>query len=322
MNPTVSVVIKSYNHAPYVAQTIQSVLDQSFQDFEIVVTDDGSTDATPDVIRGFTDPRIRFEAFERNRGIATAMNATVARARGELIAILNSDDYALPGRLETQVAFLHEHPNVAAVFGAPRQVGEDGEPVAGFEKFPQPFAGGSPPRAGWLRYFFFHGNCLCAPTAMIRRAAYLDIRLDDERFTNLGDFDRWIRLLEKYEIHVMPQELTAFRVRANAANMSAPRRDSMLRTAFEGFQVLKRYRSFSRELLSEIFAFDVIIHKIDTSRPTDMWLAELAMIAGTPWHRLFALETMFEAAREERDFARLRELTGALNVFGFPEAGP
>ena len=320
MSPAVSVVVKSYNHAPYVAQSIQSVLDQSFQDFEIVVTDDGSTDATPDIIRGFTDPRIRFERFETNRGIAAAMNATVARARGELIAILNSDDFALPGRLEMQVAFLREHPTVAAVFGAPRQVGEDGERIAGFEKFPQPFAGFHPKRGGWLRYFFFHGNCLCGPTAMIRRSAYLETRLDDERFANLGDFDRWIRLLEKYEIHVMPQELTAFRVRADAANMSAPRRDSMLRSAFEAFEVLKRYRSFSRELLLEIFAHDVVAHDIDTSGPTDTWLAELALTAGTPWHRLFALDTMFDAARDERDFRRLRELTGTVNVFSFPEA--
>ena len=320
MTPAVSVVIKSYNHAPYVAQSIQSVLDQSFQDFEIVVTDDGSTDATPDVIRGFTDPRIRFERFETNRGIAAAMNATVTRAHGELIAILNSDDYALPGRLETQVAFLREHPKVAALFGAARQVGEDGEPVAGYETFRQPFAGFNPTRGGWLRYFFFHGNCLCAPTAMIRRSAYLDMQLDDERFTNLGDFDRWIRLLENHEIHVTAQELTAFRVRANAANMSAPRRDSMLRSAFEAFEVLKRYRRFSRELLLEIFAHDVVVHNVDTSRPTDIWLAELALTAGTPWHRLFALDTMFDAARDERDFRRLRELTGAVNVFSFPEA--
>ena len=320
MTPAVSVVIKAYNHAPYVAQSIQSVLDQSFQDFEIVVTDDGSTDGTPDVIRGFSDPRIRFERFETNRGIGVAMNATVARAHGELIAILNSDDYALPGRLETQVAFLGEHPNVAAVFGAPRQVGEAGEPATPYETFPQPFAGISVSRAGWLRHFFFGSNCLCAPTAMIRRAAYVDIGMDDERFTNLGDFDRWIRLLEKYEIYVMTQELTAFRVRANAANMSAPRRDSMLRGAFEAFEVLKRYRGFSRELLLEIFAHDVVAHGVDTSRPTDIWLAELALTAGTPSHRLFALDTIFDAARGERDFRQLRELTGTVNAFNLPEA--
>ncbi len=319
--PTVSVVVKAYNHAPYVAQTIRSVLDQSFQDFEIVVTDDGSTDATPDVIRSFRDPRIRFERFERNRGISMAMNATVARARGDFIAILNSDDYALPGRLETQVTFLRDHPNVAAVFGAPRQVDESGEPVTGYEPFVTPFTGAGQSRAGWLRHFFLFGNCLCAPTAMIRRLAYLNIGLDDERLANLADLDRWVRLLRKHEIHLMPQELTAFRVRSNNANMSAPRRDTMLRSAFETLHVLKHYRTFPRELLLEIFAPDLASHHIDTRRPTGMWLAEIAVAAGTPWHALFALDTIFHGAHDERDFRRIHELAGTLNVFGLPEAG-
>src|SRR5215470_442947 len=109
-DPKVSVVVKSYNHDAYVGETIQSVLDQSFQDFEIVVTDDGSTDGTPDVIRQFADPRIHMQVFEKNRGISIAMNETIARARGEFIAILNSDDFALPGRLERQVALLSAKP--------------------------------------------------------------------------------------------------------------------------------------------------------------------------------------------------------------------
>ena len=117
MHPQVSVVINSYNHAAFVGETIQSVLDQSFQDFEIVITDDGSTDSTPDVIRGFTDPRIHLQVFEQNRGMSTAMNDTIARARGEFIAILNSDDFAFSGRLAAQVAFLRANPQITAVSG-------------------------------------------------------------------------------------------------------------------------------------------------------------------------------------------------------------
>jgi glycosyltransferase involved in cell wall biosynthesis len=131
----VSVLIKSYNHAQFVAQTIQSVLDQSFQDFEIVVTDDGSTDGTPDVIRSFADPRISLDVLPSNRGISAAMNATLARARGELVAILNSDDYALPDRLEWQVAFFDAHPDMGAVFTMPKVVDESGAPTASFFDF-------------------------------------------------------------------------------------------------------------------------------------------------------------------------------------------
>ena len=79
--PLVSVLIKAFNHAPYVRQTIDSILNQSLQDFEVVVTDDASTDGTPEIVRGFTDPRIRLQVMPRNLGISGAMNATIASTR-------------------------------------------------------------------------------------------------------------------------------------------------------------------------------------------------------------------------------------------------
>ncbi len=318
MTPTVSVAIKAYNHAEYVHQSIASVLEQSFQDFEIVVTDDGSTDGTADVIARFTDPRIRFERFERNRGISAAMNATTARVRGEFVAILNSDDFALPGRLQTQVAFLRAHPQIAAVFGRPRRVGERGELAGGYEVFAVPFADGAAPRQAWLRHFFFHGNCLCAPTAMIRRSVFESGR-HDPRLTNLQDLDRWVQLLEHHEIHVLPDELTAFRVRDGNRNMSAVRRDSTLRGVFELFEILKRYRGFEPAFLREIFAEDIAHHAIDTSRPTGVWLAEIALTVASAVHSLFALDTLFDAAETDADFDRLRELSGSINAFRVPE---
>ncbi|MDP9105573.1 MAG: glycosyltransferase [Candidatus Eremiobacteraeota bacterium] len=319
MTPSVSVAIKSYNHAAYVHESIASVFAQSFQDFEIVVTDDGSTDVTPDVIARFDDPRIRFERFERNHGISVAMNATTARARGEFVAILNSDDVALPGRLQTQVDFLRAHPEVAAVFGRPRLIGERSEPAAGYDDvFAIPFADGRAPRHAWLRHFFFHGNCLCAPTAMIRRSA-LETGRYDPRLTNLQDLDRWIQLLEHHEIHVLADELTAFRIRAGNRNMSAPRRDSVLRGAFEMFEILKRYRRFAPAFLREIFAADIVRNAVDTSRPTGVWLAEIALTVPSAVHPLFALDLLFEAATGPQDLARLRELSGTVNAFNRPE---
>ena len=319
MNPAVSVVMKAYEHAEYVHESIASVLAQSFQDFEIVIVDDGSTDGTADVVRRFTDPRIRFERFERNRGISVMMNVLVSRARGELVAILNSDDVALPSRLAMQVAFLRAHRDVAAAFGRARCIGERGEALAQYEAvFALPFPSGRAPRQAWLRHFFFHGNCLCAPTAMIRREALRSGRYDP-RLTNLQDLDRWIQLLEHHEIRVLPDELTAFRVRSGNRNLSAPRRDSVLRSVFEPFQILKRYRSFPAELLREIFTEDIARHRIDTSGPTGVWLAELALTAQSATHPLFALDTLFDAARTDADYARLRELTGSVNAFRLPE---
>ena len=107
--PRVSVIMASYNHEQFVGRAIQSVLDQTFQDFEIIVTDDASPDGTADVIRSFQDPRISVEQFERNRQ-DSARNRCLARATGDYISILNSDDEFHPRKLEEQVAWLDAHP--------------------------------------------------------------------------------------------------------------------------------------------------------------------------------------------------------------------
>jgi glycosyltransferase involved in cell wall biosynthesis len=320
MHPQVSVVINSYNHAAFVGEAIQSVLDQSFQDFEIVVTDDASTDGTPDIVKGFADPRISLEVFERNRGTAVALNATIARARGEFIAILNSDDFALPGRLATQVAFLRANPHIAAVFGLPRAVDERGAPAKCFVDFMRPFSLTDLSQKSWLNFFFFHGNCLCDPTAMIRRSAYQEVGSYDPRLINLEDFDMWVRICSRHDIHVMREELTAYRVRNDNRNMSAPRPDTLLRSQFEFSQILRRYRTMSTELLRNVFADQLVASGISSDGPHDLWLAELALLAGSPAHRLFALETFFETAQQDSQLQRLRSLTGSIDLFGLMAA--
>lgn len=316
MAPRVSVVIKSYNHAQFVAQTIQSVLDQSFQDFEIVVTDDASSDGSPDVIRSFVDPRIKLEVFAVNRGISTAMNATLARARGELIAILNSDDYALASRLERQVAFLDAHPNAGAVFTMPKIVNESSSRAASFSNFQAALTLPDFSRRSWLRQFFFAGNVLCAPTAMIRRSVYAACGEYDPRLTNLQDLDMWVRLAARAPIHVMSDELTAFRIRHGNQNMSAPRSDTALRCQFEYAQILRRFRAMPAQILEEAFAQDLAEKEIDAKAATDIWLAELALTIPSPAHRLFALETLFETAHSDEDLRRLRDRLGTTDVFG------
>lgn len=319
--PTVSVLLKAYNHAAYVADSVASVLGQTFGDFELLIADDGSVDATPEIIRSFADERIRFERSEINRGISITMNGLRARARGEFVAFLNSDDIATPQRLERQVAYLRAHPRVAAIFSVPRLIGEGGEAIDGAgPDFRPPFDSTEATHQAWLRHFFFEGNCLCAPSVMLRRKAYLAAGDDDPRLTNLQDLDRWVRLLERHEIRVLDDGLTAFRVRADNANASASRPDSVLRVVFEEFQILKRYRRFDAVLLREIFARDLAEAGLDPNRPAGTWLAEMALRGSQAWHPLFALDTLHEAASTAADFARLRELTGTLNVFRLPIA--
>jgi len=312
--PTVSVLVKSYQHAPYVRQTIESVLAQSFQDFEIVVTDDGSTDGTAEILRGFTDPRIRLECCPENRGISAAMNATVARARGRYVAILNSDDWALPGRLRRQVGFLDTHPDVALVFGMPRPVDEAGVPTQAFNDFTLPLRFPDFSRRTWLRFFFFQGNTLCAPTALIRREAYEAAGAYDLRLTNLQDFDMWIRMLMAGQnIHVLPDSLTAFRIRDGLANASAPSPEARLRSPFEHAMVLRRFRDMSEALFAEIFDPEEVAHPEEA---LPLRLARLACGLGRAEFRSFALHTLFEEARSPRELTELRDWGGRVDAFG------
>jgi len=316
--PTVSVLVKAHNHAAYVRQTIESLLEQDFQDFEIVVTDDASTDGTADILRSFDDPRISLEVLPENLGISGAMNATIARARGRYLAILNSDDWALPGRLRRQVAFLDARPEISLVFGLPRPVDEAGAPATFFNDFHRPLRLPDWSRRSWLRHFFLEGNCLCAPTAMIRRRAYEDAGPYDPRLTNLQDFDMWIRmLLRGHAIGFIPEELTAFRIRDGLANMSAPRPDTRLRTGFELMKVLRHFAALDAEVFEEVFGDEA---PRDGTATVAQRVAALALRHPGHAHRLFGLDLLHETARTTTDFRRLREFAGGMDVFGILNA--
>jgi glycosyltransferase involved in cell wall biosynthesis len=153
--PKVSVIIPSYNHEKYVREAIQSVLEQTYQDFEIVITDDGSRDRTVSIIKSFTDPRIKLFYFPKNRGAAVAVNHCIAEASGEFIALLNSDDAFVPKKLEKQVEFLDKNPKIGAVFSYAQFIDEDSKDITNTEHhYAKVFLQQNRSRFEWLNYFF------------------------------------------------------------------------------------------------------------------------------------------------------------------------
>jgi glycosyltransferase involved in cell wall biosynthesis len=316
MNPKVSVVIKTFNHEDYVAEAIESVLNQTFQDFEIVITDDGSTDTTADVIRSFKDPRINLEISKINEGISLAMNATLNRARGEFVAILNSDDIALPDRLERQVKFLGVNSEVTSLFSTPILIDDEGNKTQRNGIFHTALELPDYLSTTWLRHFFFKGNCLCAPTAMIRRSAIIDCGGYDPRLGSLNDFDYWIRMLVRgYTFHVLPEPVTLFRIRSGLKNASAPTFFNSTRNIFEYSMILTQFRALSRELILDIFQSDIKSHNLSTSLNCDQLLIELALRSNKIPVYLFALNTLYEIAKSTEDCRRLRDVSGAFDLF-------
>ena len=124
--PEISVIVPSYNYADYVSACIQSVLDQTYTDFEVIVVDDGSKDNTAEVVNRFTDPRVRY-IYQENKGLPGARNTGIRASRGKLLAFLDSDDKYHPRKLEIQTAFLQQNPDVGLSYNSRFIVNPDGQ---------------------------------------------------------------------------------------------------------------------------------------------------------------------------------------------------
>ena len=293
--PLVSVVVASYNHAPFVQDCLRSALSQGIDDLEILVTDDGSTDATAQHVAALGDPRIHLHAFAQNRGACLAMNDALRRSRGRYIAVLNSDDLFLPGKLRRQIDFLEHNPQVGAVFGWPSFIDEQGQPFhdpahKDHAVFHQPNRG----RHQWLRHFFDQGNALCHPTALLRREFYQNVGLYDPRLAQVPDLDQWIRVCMRYDIHVLPEPLTAFRIRSGQQNASGARPEVVRRDAWERADVLRHYLRLPPAQLLQVFP-EFAGQGAGQGASLVEQLACHALALGTPFHQRFALQAWFDA---------------------------
>ena len=332
LTPRVSVVVASYNHANFIEDALRSVLAQTYTDFEILVVDDGSTDDSVDRIGALGDSRISLTALPRNMGACVAMNRAIRSARGEFVSVLNSDDQFLVDKLERQVRFLDANADTAAVFGWPELIDESGAPFRdSTHKDYEVFRVGNRPRAEWLRHFFDRGNCLCHPTLLIRRACYGEIGFYDARLAQVPDLDFWVRLVMRHPIHVLPETVTRFRIRADQSNASAARPDVIIRDAWERRHVLSHFLRLSPEDFASAFP-----EYRGRTEPMAQLLAERALTLAMPFYVAFALDALFGAMPPDGEGSAYHEFhrqTGRCDVFGIlagakvgssplPESGP
>jgi glycosyltransferase involved in cell wall biosynthesis len=240
--PKISVIMPAYNHEKFVGEAIQSVLNQTFQDFELIIVDDGSQDKTLEQIKKFSDSRIKLILHERNLGAAVAMRTCLENAIGQYIAVISSDDVFLSNKLERQILFLETHPQYSAVFTLIDLIDETGNSYQDRNhKYYRLFVDKNRNRFEWLNYFFYDGNCLCHPTVLIKKECYDEIGYYDERLAQLPDFDFWIRLCLKYNLYILPEKLLKFRILSNERNTSGDSKESNIRTHNELSWVYENY---------------------------------------------------------------------------------
>lgn len=214
----VSVCIPSYNLARFVGEAIASVLSQSLGDFELLIEDDGSTDDSIEAIRAFKDERITLFCKAANDGANATTNNLVKRARGEYIALLAADDVWQRDKLSKQVAYLDSHPRCGIVFGWPLFINEAGGFLHGA---PDVAYCANRSRMAW-RSLFKRRNILFVSTSLYRATLHKELGYFANEFSVLADMEWYLRILSKYDLHVLQEPLASFRVRENQANLSAP----------------------------------------------------------------------------------------------------
>ena len=339
--PKVSVIMAAYNHERFVAETIQSVLDQAYQDFEFIITDDGSADRTVDVIKKFDDPRIKLFCFPQNHGACQAMNNCINEAKGEYIAVINSDDAWFPNKLEKQVKFLEGNPDIGAVFSYAQIIDEESNDLVDKEHaYQKIFIQQNKNRFEWLKHLFW-GNCLCHPSILIRKVCYEITGLYDERYAQLPDWDFWIRLCMRYDIHIITELLTKFRVHKNEQNASGNRLDAMTRFHLETTQVMRNYLNpLVIENFLKIFSLvtnvpeagvSVVIEKIEPEL-IPFFIAKMAIQIDQAAPKYFGLDLLYkmcsnpETAQKLKskysfDFNSLTGLASQQDIFGIVRVG-
>jgi glycosyltransferase involved in cell wall biosynthesis len=192
--PLVSVVVASYNMGKYLPGAIDSILAQSYRNFEIIIVDDGSTDDTQQRLATYAErPNIRILRQE-NRGQPRAKNAGIAQCRGALIAFCDADDLWTPNKLEVQVPCFHGRPSLAVVSTEIGQIDGDGNRLSDRRM---------PRYSGRILEKLLIKNCISFGTAIVRKDALDDVGWFDESLPMGIDWDLWLRMAVKYEfLHI------------------------------------------------------------------------------------------------------------------------
>jgi UDP-glucose 4-epimerase len=223
-NPLVSVVIPCYNAEVFIADAIESVLAQTYDNLEILITNDGSSDGTEAVIKHYlNNPKVRYFKHETNRGIPAARNTAIRQARGEYVAFLDSDDTWLPNKIEAQLQVFSRDVTrqVGLVWSDAYMKDNRGNIVTRGGIVPDDI--GSLPTQSVLKRLFLR-NFICAVTAMVRRSCFDRVGLLDEALRGgSDDYDLWLRLAPYFRFAYIPVPLAVVRLQHGGNHTSVER---------------------------------------------------------------------------------------------------
>ena len=209
--PKISVVMSVYNGGKYLQEAIESILTQTYSDFEFIIIDDCSTDDSVNIIESYDDRRIRLIRNKHNLRLPASLNKGIKMATGKYIARMDADDISMPDRFDKQVTYMEAHSEVVAAGGSFQAIDENGnnlyihhsttgEKLAKYCLMPSPMA---------------------HPTVMMRRDVIVANNLFyDEQYSSAQDYDLWQRINKKFKIDNLPDILLRYRIQSNSISVA------------------------------------------------------------------------------------------------------
>lgn len=225
--PLVSVNMPIYNGERFIKEAIQSVLDQTFSDFELIIINDGSTDNTVAIIEEFKDSRIRLVNNSKKTGLAHVRNKAILESKGKYISLLDSDDIAYTNRFNLQVDFLNKNPSHCLVCGWTDIIDANGN-ITGQEYFN--YSDNEIASA-----LFFH-NCISQSSVMLRKSMLPSTAPYHPAFPPAEDYHLWVRMAKSHPMHIIKQPLIKYRVHSTNTSAIKQEQDNSPEYAILAFQ--------------------------------------------------------------------------------------
>lgn len=328
MKKKVSILLSSYNHEKHLRQSIDSILSQGVEEYELVIVDDGSEDNSWQIIESYSDARIKKIRNPINTNWLFFTKDFVDTLEGDYIAIAHDDDYWLDGKLAKQLSFLDENSDYDLCFTQVQVVNEEGEEIQAPDNvFKKAFSTQNRSRQEWLGYMAFHNCPFCHPSALIRKSVFASPNMFPTALTAVPDYYKWITAALKHEIYIYPEPLTAFRVREKQGNTSGESFEKRNRQAYELWLSLHLYNQITdaNELISVFPSAKKYLKANEMIVP--FALARIMIDEGkTSIHRQFGLDILYHLVENRAgDLQRLygytakeyaRE-TGEWDIYGF-----
>ena len=204
--PKITVLMSVYNGEKYLREAVDSILSQTFTDFEFLIIDDASTDRTPEILRSYKDPRIMIVTNKENLGLTKSLNKGLALARGEYIARMDADDISLQERFEKQLMFLETHPDIVLVGTSFQAIDYEGNLLEDFI-LPRYILPTNIHYCDLLKSnFFVHGSVIFRREVVEKLSGY------NELFRRCQDYALWLQMAKSYSLYIIPDVLYKLRI--------------------------------------------------------------------------------------------------------------